>query len=168
MFEEHVFVGDLAYEYLAREASRAPYPHFPDWAACSPLIGRAYSGFVTPFPMFVSTLLCFLRFTHRPLPGMILHHPPHIPRRHCPCNHPPHGTGDDHLHNRAAAKAHPRLTTPEESGPAACVRTSFTISTNVTDISGAWESEQFVSPVGKLSVVGRTIGNDTTLNTARG
>ena len=60
MLEDHAFTGDLAYEYLARETSRTPGPYFSDWAACSPLTGYVYGGFVTPFPMSVPILLCSL------------------------------------------------------------------------------------------------------------
>ena len=64
MFEDPIFRGDLAYEYLAREASAAPGPHFSDLSICSPSTGYAYPDFaVSPFLMFVRIWHYLLAFT---------------------------------------------------------------------------------------------------------
>ncbi|KAF9780795.1 hypothetical protein BJ322DRAFT_283385 [Thelephora terrestris] len=48
MFGEPVFEGDLAYQYLAREASETPAPYFPEWPGHSPSTNNAFTGFIAP------------------------------------------------------------------------------------------------------------------------
>jgi hypothetical protein len=132
MFEDPLFRGDLAYEYLAREASGAPGPHSSDWPAYSPSTGCAYPSFVAPpFPMFVQIWLYFLVFIQYLFPGITLRFPPHLLRRQ---NRPLRSTVNNPHQNRAAVKVHPRSTVPKGSGAAVCAEISFAISTNASGI----------------------------------
>lgn len=162
-----MFTGDLAYEYLAHEYNQTLGTHYFDWPAQSPSTGYACSSFTTPcFPMFVPTLLYSLGSTQH-LSGMTLRPSLCLPRRHFLGDHPPHSTTDVHP-NPTVVKANLRSTMSEKNGAVVCAKTSSTISTNASDILGTWGSKRCVSPVGKLSAVGRTIRSGIIPNIARG
>ena len=134
MFEDSVFEGDLICEYLARETSGVPGPHYSDWPLYSASIGNAYTGFVAPpFPTYVQIWLYFLALTPHLLSGITLHFPPHLPRRHCLENRPPQSKTDNHLQNLRAVKVHPHSAMPKGSGAVMYAETFFTISTNASD-----------------------------------
>lgn len=134
MFEDPVFRGDIAYEYLASEASGTSGSYLADWPVYSPLTGCAYTYFATPpLPMSVLILRNFLGLTQRFHPGMALLIPQHLPCRHPLRNHPPTSKAENHLQNRGAVKAHLRTTMTVKNGAVVYAETSFARGTNASD-----------------------------------
>jgi hypothetical protein len=95
---------------------------------------------------------------------MTSHSSPHLSLHHSLRSRPPLCTVANRFPSQTVVEAHPRSTTPEGSGVAACAE----IDTNASDILGMWESKRCVSPAGKSCAAERTIENDITPNTARG
>ena len=140
--EDSLSIGDLIYEYLARETNETSGPCFPDWPVDSPLVNLTYSGFATPpIIIFAPASLYFLGLTQRHLPGTDLLFPPHLPPPRFLRSHPPHYAADNHLLNQDAIEAHPRSTAPNENGAAVCAWTPSVISTNVNDTSTTLENK---------------------------
>ena len=139
--EDNLLVGDLVYEYLARETNGASGPYFPDRSVNSPLVEYTHSGLATlPIIMFVPASRYFLVFTERHLSGAVLRSPSHLPPPHSLRNRHPHYAADNRLQNRDAVKARHRSTAFNESGAAVCARNSSAISTNANDTLRTLES----------------------------